>query len=453
MLSCAMEALNAAALTPSSILSITKPKPRKIQPLPTISHLKFSKQSSPISTNHPQSPKFTTNFHGGLVLLSSIFNAKLASALTYEEALQQSFGSSTSDEFDAGGVIDSVISFGAENPVIVFGGLAVVAVPLIVSQIFEGPKKAWGVESARNAYAKLGELDEAQLLDIRPLKELKEKGAPNVGGLQKKAVSVVYNGEDKPGFLKKMALKFKEPENTTLFIIDKFDGNSELVAELVTVNGFKAAYAIKDGTDGPKGWLSSGLPWTAPKKSLSLDFGSLTETFSGVFDDTSDAVSLTLTLAAATGLSLLAFTEIETILQLLGSAALVQFVSTKLLLAEDRKKTLKEVTEFVDTKIAPKELVGELKEIGKALLPTPVLSKALPAPVTAVTEATPEATSASEPEPEPAPEVRPPPEVVNSVPKPEVKTEPFAGFPARPLSPYAAYPDYKPPTSPTPTPP
>ena len=35
----------------------------------------------------------------------------------------------------------------------------------------------------------------------------------------------------------------------------RFDGNSELVAELVTVNGFKAAYAIKDGTEGPRGWV------------------------------------------------------------------------------------------------------------------------------------------------------------------------------------------------------
>lgn len=35
----------------------------------------------------------------------------------------------------------------------------------------------------------------------------------------------------------------------------RFDGNSELVAELVTENGFKAAYAIKDGAEGPRGWL------------------------------------------------------------------------------------------------------------------------------------------------------------------------------------------------------
>ncbi|OMP08883.1 hypothetical protein COLO4_06028 [Corchorus olitorius] len=35
----------------------------------------------------------------------------------------------------------------------------------------------------------------------------------------------------------------------------RFDANSELVGELVTANGFKAAYAIKDGAEGPRGWL------------------------------------------------------------------------------------------------------------------------------------------------------------------------------------------------------
>lgn len=39
----------------------------------------------------------------------------------------------------------------------------------------------------------------------------------------------------------------------------RFGGDSELVAELVTVNGFKAAYAIKDGAEGPRGWVVSPI--------------------------------------------------------------------------------------------------------------------------------------------------------------------------------------------------
>ena len=34
----------------------------------------------------------------------------------------------------------------------------------------------------------------------------------------------------------------------------RFDGNSELVAELVTANGYKAAFAVKDGAEGARGW-------------------------------------------------------------------------------------------------------------------------------------------------------------------------------------------------------
>jgi hypothetical protein len=35
----------------------------------------------------------------------------------------------------------------------------------------------------------------------------------------------------------------------------RFDGNSELVAELVTANGYKAAFVVKDGAEGSRGWV------------------------------------------------------------------------------------------------------------------------------------------------------------------------------------------------------
>ena len=118
------------------------------------------------------------------------------------------------------GFVESVTGFATENPAIVAGGVAILALPLVLSQVFKKPK-AWGVESAKNAYAKLGADGNAQLLDIRALVEVRQVGSPDVGGLRKKAVSIAYKGDDKSGFLKKLALKFKEPENTTLFILDK----------------------------------------------------------------------------------------------------------------------------------------------------------------------------------------------------------------------------------------
>ncbi|XP_044492875.1 rhodanese-like domain-containing protein 4, chloroplastic isoform X1 [Mangifera indica] len=414
-----MEALNAASLTPISVLCERRTEPRKIQSLSTtsLSRLSTSRES------------LKRSVHGGLVLVSSVIGTGLAKALTYEGALQQSTSSSTSDG-DVSGILDTVISFGTENPAIVAGGVTILAVPLILSLVLNKPKP-WGVESAKNAYAKLGEDGSAQLLDIRPPVDFRQVGSPDVRGLGKKPVSIAYKGEDKPGFLKKLSLKFKEPENTTLFILDKFDGNSGLVAELVTVNGFKAAYAIKDGAEGPRGWMNSGLPWMPARKALSLDLSSLTESIDGIFGEASDGLPVTLGIAAATGLGLLAFTEVETILQLLGSAAIVQFVGKKLLFAEDRKETLKQVDEFLNTKVAPKELVDEIKEIGRALLPTPVSgSKALPAPAEA--NSAPASVESNEQKAEAA--VEPGPQI-NSVPKTEVKAESLLGVP-RPLSPY-----------------
>ncbi|KAK9279556.1 hypothetical protein L1049_013235 [Liquidambar formosana] len=423
-----MEALNAVGLTPLSVLSEKRTEPRKFFSFPANSPLKFS-NSATFSTTPPNlSESISRSFHGGIVLLSSVFYSGIASALTYEEALEQSVGTFTSSgisDFDAGGVLDSVISFGTENPAVIAGGAAILAVPLVLFQVFKKPKP-WGVESAKNAYAKLSDEASTLLLDIRAPVELRQVGSPDIRGLKKKPVSIVYKGEDKPGFLKKLALKFKEPENTTLLILDKFDGNSELVAELVTVNGFKAAYAIKDGAEGPRGWMNSGLPWILPKKTLSLDLGDFSDAISGALGEGSDALSLTLGVAAATGLGLLAFTEVETILQLLGSVALLQFVSKRLLFSEDRKKTLQQVDEFVTTKVAPKELVDEIKQIGKALLPSPVYNKALPAP--------PEVSPDLNTEPKAEATVKPTPEI-NSVPKPEVKAESLPGF-SRPLSPY-----------------
>ncbi|KAK8639671.1 hypothetical protein V6N13_138043 [Hibiscus sabdariffa] len=431
----AMKTVNGATPSspPLSVLSDRRTEPRKAPLVSIASPLKLPNSPAFIKTQPALHDCLSRSLHGGLLLLSSVLPAGFAKALSYEEALQQTTGSSSSFEIDPNGILDSVVGFATENPTVVAGGSVVLAVPLILSQLLKN-SKPWGVESARNAYAKLGDDATAQLLDIRPLKEIRDFGSPDIRGFGKKPVSIAYNSEDKAGFLKKLSLKFKDPENTTLFIIDKFDGNSELAAELVTANGFKAAYAVKDGADGPRGWVNSDLPWITPKKGL--DLGILTETFTEAFGEESDGLSVTVGIAAAAGLGFLAFSELETILQLLGSAAIVQFVSKKLLFAEDRKQTLQQVDAFLNTKVAPKELVDDVKEIGVALLPTSTSSNALPSP--------------TEAKPEPKVEAVAESPQINSVPQTKSEADEISGF-SRPLSPYASYPDLKPPTSPTPS--
>ncbi|XP_031739387.1 rhodanese-like domain-containing protein 4, chloroplastic [Cucumis sativus] len=216
-----MEALNAASLSPLAVLSDRKREPKKIFPIPSSSSFKLPNFGS-LNTNLsvPQGFCLSKSLQGSLLLLSSVFNAGVSGALTYEEALQQSMTTSSSGDLDLNGILDGIVNFGTENPGIVVGGVSILALPLIFS-LFQGKPKPWGVESAKSAYAKLGEDSNAQLLDIRSPIEIRKVGAPDLKGLGKKPVSITYKGEDKPGFLKKLGLKFKEPQNTTLFILDK----------------------------------------------------------------------------------------------------------------------------------------------------------------------------------------------------------------------------------------
>ncbi|GJM90782.1 hypothetical protein PR202_ga07093 [Eleusine coracana subsp. coracana] len=314
---------------------------------------------------------------GGLARLSTALSlaqgaiaAGVARALpSYEETLR--LGSDSSGGGDAFSVsvpeisldglsvpdlnLDGLVAFVTDNPVVVAASVGALALPVVLARVLGGGGgggKPYAVVSARAAYQRLVEESDAQLVDIRPLRDARQAGAPDLREAKKKAVAVPYNGEDKNGFLKKLALRFKDPENTKLVILDKFDGNSELVAELVTANGYKAAFAVKDGAEGSRGWVSSKLPWKTPSKGF--DFGEL-------FGDGADGLPVTIGLAAATGLGVLAYTEIETLLQFLGSAAIVQLVITKLLYAEDRKKTVKQIEEFFNNKVAPQELVDEIK--------------------------------------------------------------------------------------------
>lgn len=108
--------------------------------------------------------------------------------------------------------------------------------------------------SAINAFKKLQNDPDAQLLDIRDSKSIAYLGSPNLKILSKKAAQVEFREGDEDGFLKRVLEIFGEPANTTLCILDNFDGASMKVAELLVKNGFKEAYAIRGGIRGNKGW-------------------------------------------------------------------------------------------------------------------------------------------------------------------------------------------------------
>lgn len=460
-----MEVLNIAAATPLSAIFQAASTAETKNANKVKASTKKIPLSSPSASNHAENTlrRIGSQLKNSpinaypTIILSTLFNpARTASALTYEEALQQGVSSSPTEapaDLDVNGITDSVFSFAAENSVAIIAGVVLVGLPLVLTRILSNPK-TWGTVSAEDAFSKLGDDPEAQLVDIRTLQDIREVGSPDIRSLKKRVAQIVY--EDDESFLQKVSAKFTDPTNTTLYILDKFDENSSRVAKLVAENGFKSAFAIKDGAEGTRGWQISGLPWLLPKSLFAVDFGNLKEALDSAFEDSSGVLPVTVGVAAATGVGLAAFSEIETVLQLLGSAALLQVFVKKLLFAEDRKITLQQIQDFLDTKVAPKELVDELKDIGKALLPK---TADVATNNGAVVPSSPQANDSVTPDPAPV-SVSSGVEIGgNSAPQPEpVKSETVvsnAAVTSTPspvfLSPYPHYPDFKPPTSPCPS--
>ncbi|CAJ2645670.1 rhodanese-like domain-containing protein 4A, chloroplastic isoform X2 [Trifolium pratense] len=110
--------------------------------------------------------------------------------------------------------------------------------------------------SAIDAFRKLRDDADSQLLDIRDRKNVKFLGSPNLKMLKKEVVQVEFVEGNEDGFVKKVLERFKDASNTVVCVLDSFDGNSMKVAELLFKNGFKEAYAIKGGVRGQQGWMA-----------------------------------------------------------------------------------------------------------------------------------------------------------------------------------------------------
>nr|AAM65517.1 unknown [Arabidopsis thaliana] len=110
--------------------------------------------------------------------------------------------------------------------------------------------------SAMNAFRKLKNESDSQLLDIRDVKTLALLASPNLKFLGKSSVQVPFSENDEEGFLTKVKGSFSDAENTVVCVLDNFDGNSSKVAELLIKNGFKEAYYIRGGARGKNGWLA-----------------------------------------------------------------------------------------------------------------------------------------------------------------------------------------------------
>ncbi|XP_044358897.1 rhodanese-like domain-containing protein 4A, chloroplastic isoform X2 [Triticum aestivum] len=148
-------------------------------------------------------------------------------------------------------IVLAVDDFNNRNPFFVAGVVFVWLVVLPLAQEYFKKYKAVG---ALDAFRKLRDVPEAQLLDIRRGNSVRFMAPPNLRLVEKSAVQVEFHEEDEKGFLREVLARFPDPANTVVCVLDNFDGNSMKVAELLFNNGFKEAYAIKGGLRGPDGW-------------------------------------------------------------------------------------------------------------------------------------------------------------------------------------------------------
>ncbi|KAF5798069.1 putative Rhodanese-like domain-containing protein [Helianthus annuus] len=215
--------------------------------------------SSPIPPNqNPKFPKFKTTKNlkstntttslktQSLSFLFTTFHFPLSSLASEE--------SPTAAKIDLESVVVSIDDFFNRYPFFVAG---VVFVWLYVIPATEEYLRKYKFISAIDAFKKLKDDPDCQLLDIRDSKTLRVLGSPNLKLLNKNAVQVEFRQGDEEGFLKRVKESFKDPPpaNTTVCILDNFDGESMKVAELLFKNGFKEAYAIRGGVRGTNGWL------------------------------------------------------------------------------------------------------------------------------------------------------------------------------------------------------
>ncbi|XP_055814179.1 rhodanese-like domain-containing protein 4A, chloroplastic [Solanum dulcamara] len=125
---------------------------------------------------------------------------------------------------------------------------------LVLIPLAEEYLQKYKFTSAVDAFGKLRDDPTSHLLDIRDDKSLAYLPSPSLRMFNKSVMQVEFRQGDEDAFLKRVFQNLNDPQNTTLCVIDNFDGNSIKVAELLVKNGLKEAYAIRGGIRGKKGW-------------------------------------------------------------------------------------------------------------------------------------------------------------------------------------------------------
>jgi hypothetical protein len=127
-------------------------------------------------------------------------------------------------EADGGGkvslesIVVAIDDFNNRNPFFVAGVVFVWLVVIPLAQEYFRKYKAVG---ALDAFRKLRDVPEAQLLDIRRGKSVQFMPPPNLRLVEKNAVQVEFDEEDEKGFVTEVLKRFPDPANTVVCVLDK----------------------------------------------------------------------------------------------------------------------------------------------------------------------------------------------------------------------------------------
>lgn len=124
------------------------------------------------------------------------------------------------------------------------------------------------------AYQALIDDQEAVLVDVRTHPELVYVGFPDLAGIGKRLVAVVWQtypqGQQNPNFVNDLR-EAGVDETKTVYFLCRSGARSRAAAMLATAAGYERAYNIGAGFEGSvdehghrgtrNGWKASGLPW------------------------------------------------------------------------------------------------------------------------------------------------------------------------------------------------
>lgn len=115
-------------------------------------------------------------------------------------------------------ILVSIDDFFNRNPFFVSG---VTVIWLVVIPLAQEYLKKYKFISALDAFRKLRDLPNAQLLDVRKTRSVKYMASPSLKLLNKSAVWVEYSEGNEEGFVKEVLQNFADPQNTVICVLDK----------------------------------------------------------------------------------------------------------------------------------------------------------------------------------------------------------------------------------------